>query len=131
MHAVAKYALISQRMMLVEMRGKRNKTRHEGPEGALLFLRATSQSAHDQAYSPLDMPYANSNFWEDAICRAPFCGLCNMPIAYMQYLAWLANFPAFIELFSIILSLPVAFLARRKGRPAGKGLAARAWPARY
>jgi hypothetical protein len=42
MHAVVVYALISPRMLLVEMRRRRtNATRHEGPEGALLFLRAT------------------------------------------------------------------------------------------
>jgi hypothetical protein len=43
MHAVAMYALISQQMLLIEMhRGEEqtNETRHEGPEGALLFLRA-------------------------------------------------------------------------------------------
>jgi hypothetical protein len=42
--AVAEYALINQRMLLVEMqRRKTDETRHEGPEGALLFLRATSK----------------------------------------------------------------------------------------
>jgi hypothetical protein len=42
MHAVAVYALINQRMLLIEMRRKKtNETRHEGPFGALLFLRAT------------------------------------------------------------------------------------------
>jgi hypothetical protein len=43
-HAVAKYALIDQRMLLIKMQRRRtNETRHEGPEGALLFLRATSK----------------------------------------------------------------------------------------
>jgi hypothetical protein len=44
MHAVAEYALINQRMLLIKMQKRRtNETRHEGPEGALLFLRATSR----------------------------------------------------------------------------------------
>jgi hypothetical protein len=44
MHAVAEYALINQRTLLIEMRRRRtNEIRHEGPEGALLFLRATSK----------------------------------------------------------------------------------------
>jgi hypothetical protein len=44
MQAVAEYALTDQRMLLIKMqRRKTNETKHEGPEGALLFLRATSK----------------------------------------------------------------------------------------
>jgi hypothetical protein len=44
MQAVAEYALTDQRMLLIKMRRRRtNETRHKGPEGALLFLCATSK----------------------------------------------------------------------------------------
>jgi hypothetical protein len=74
-----------------------------------------------------------------AICQPQFLAICHMPSAILEvmqcansiyaFLAWLANFRAFIVLFSRTLSLPVAFLASHKGRP-GKGSAG-AWPARY
>jgi hypothetical protein len=50
------------------------------------------------------------------------------------FLAWLANFLGLYRItFNNSVSsrpVPVAFLARRKGRPAGKNSAG-AWPARY
>jgi hypothetical protein len=44
MHAIVEYALINQRTPLIKMQRRRtNETRLKGPEGALLFLRATSK----------------------------------------------------------------------------------------
>jgi hypothetical protein len=67
MHAVAVYTLINQRMLLVELQGREetNKTRHEGPEGALLFLRAKTRVGKRRKQVPqqgtiLAFPYVES-----------------------------------------------------------------------
>jgi hypothetical protein len=63
MHAVAEYALINQRMLLIEMllikmrRRQTNETRHKGPGGALLYLRAMIKVESERDKFPSEALY--------------------------------------------------------------------------
>jgi hypothetical protein len=102
MHAVAVYTLMNQRMLLVELQGREetNKTRHEGPKGALLFLRAKTRVGKSRKQVPqrgttLAFPYVESG----NLYKATQSQLCVSILLYRSS-------PDFLPLYFLTVPLP-------------------------